>query len=93
MRRTAGSCYTTLVSIRLQVVKDEAEVAEYRRLAARDGLTLSEWVRQALRHAGRHKTSDGVDRKLAAIRAAARHDFPTADIDRMLREIESGYRA
>ena len=28
----------------------------------------------------------------AAIRAAARHDFPTGDIDRMLREIESGHR-
>jgi hypothetical protein len=25
------------------------------------------------------------------IRAAARHDFPSADIDRMLAEIESGY--
>ena len=66
---------------------DEAEVGEYRRLAARDGLTLSEWVRQALRHAGRHTTSGSVDRKLAAIRAAARHDFPTTDIDQMLREI------
>ena len=75
------------MSIRLQVVMDEAEVGEYRRLAARDGLTLSKWVRQALRHAGRHTTSGSVDRKLAAIRAAARHDFPTADIDQMLREI------
>lgn len=81
------------MSVRLQVVMDEVEVGEYRRLAARDGLTLSEWVRQALRHAGRRTTSGSVDRKLAAIRAAARHDFPTADIDQMLREIESGYRA
>ena len=31
---------------------------------------------------------DEVDRKLAAIRAAARYDFPTADIDQMLREID-----
>jgi hypothetical protein len=30
-------------------------------------------------------------RKLAAVRAAARHDFPTAEIDRMLEEIEQGY--
>ena len=71
---------------------DEAEVGAYRRLAARDGLTLSEWVRQKLRHAGRREASGGVDRKLDAIRAAVRNDFPTADIDQMLREIESGYR-
>ena len=90
--RMKGVRYTTLMSIRLQVVMDEAEVGAYRRLAARDGLTLSEWVRQKLRHAGRREASGGVDRKLAAIRAAARNDFPTADIDQMLREIESGYR-
>ncbi len=81
------------MSTRLQVVMDAVEVGEYRRLAARDGLTLSEWVRQKLRRAARDEPSGGVDRKLAAIRAAARHDFPTADIDRMLHEIESGYRA
>ena len=87
-----GARYTTRMSMRLQVVMDEAEVDAYRRLAARDGVTLSEWVRQKLRHAGRREASGGVDRKLAAIRAAARNDFPTADIDQMLREIESGYR-
>ncbi|MYD88462.1 MAG: antitoxin [Acidobacteria bacterium] len=80
------------MSIRRQVVMDEAEIGEYRRLAKRDGLTLSEWVRQKLRRAERKEASGSVDRKLAAIRAAARHDFPTADIDWMLREIESGYR-
>ena len=72
---------------------DEADVGEYRRLAARDGLTLSAWVRQKLRKAARDEPSGGVDRKLAAIRAAARHGFPTADIDQMLREIESGRRS
>lgn len=30
-------------------------------------------------------------RKLEAVRAAVAHEFPTADIDRMLREIEHGY--
>ena len=86
------SFYTTHMSTRLQVVMDEAEAGEYRRLAKRDGLTLSEWVRQKLRRAERDQTSGSLDRKLAAIRAAARHDFPTADVDQMLREIESGYR-
>ena len=81
------------MSMRLQVVMDDAEVDAYRRLAVRDGLTLSEWVRQKLRQAARHQASGSADRKLAAIRAAARNDFPTADIDQMLREIEAGYRA
>ena len=81
------------MSMRLQVVMDDAEVDAYRRLAVRDGLTLSEWVRQKLRQAARHQAPGGADRKLASIRAAARNDFPTADIDQMLREIESGYRA
>lgn len=71
----------------------EAEVHEYRRLASRAGLTLSEWVRQKLRRARREEPSGRADRRLAAIRAAARHEFPTADIDRMLSEIESGYRS
>lgn len=71
---------------------DEAEVDAYRRLAGREGLTLSEWVRQKLRHAGRREAAGGAEQKLAAIRAAARNDFPTADIDQMLQEIESGYR-
>ena len=78
---------------RLQVVVDEVEIGRYRRLATRDGLTLSEWVRQKLRLAARDETPGDTDRKLAAIRAAARHDSPTADIDQMLREIESGHRA
>ena len=72
---------------------DEVEVGEYRRLATRDGLTLSEWVRRKLRRAARDEPSGGVDRKLAAIQAAARHHFPTADIDQMLHKIESGYRS
>ena len=54
-------------------------------------MTLSEWARQALREAGRRAPTGQVERKLAAIRAACKHAFPTADVDQMLREIESGY--
>lgn len=80
------------MSTRLQVVMSEAEASEYRRLAARDGLTLSEWIRQKLRRTGRDAAPSNIERKLAAIRAAVRHEFPTADIDQMLSEIKSGYR-
>ncbi len=71
---------------------DEAEVRDYRRLAKRDGLTLAEWVRQKLRQAKREEPSVTAEKKLAAIRAATIHAFPTADIDQMLDEIEVGYR-
>lgn len=33
-----------------------------------------------------------VERKLRAIREAAKHEFPTADIEDMLREIDEGRR-
>ena len=88
----ATPVYTVVMGTRLEVVVSETEANEYRRLAARDGLTLSEWVRQKLRRAGRDETPGNIDRKLATIRAAVRHDFPTADIDQMLREIKSGSR-
>ena len=39
------------------------------------------------------RVEPGVDakKKLAVVRAAVRHSFPTADIDQMLAEIEQGY--
>ena len=52
-------------------------------------MTVAEWVRQALRRA-RQDHSATVETKLAAVAEAARHEFPTADIDVMLREIDAG---
>ena len=40
----------------------------------------------------RRGPSGSVAKKLEAVRVAARLEFPTADIDAMLTEIESGYR-
>jgi len=79
------------MSTRLQVVLEERELDEIRRAAAREGLTVSEWVRQSLRRARRAAGGGDPARKLAVIRAGAGHAFPTADIERMLAEIESGY--
>ncbi len=72
---------------------DEAEIAEYRRLAEREGMTLAEWVRQKLRRAGREEPTADVDHKLGAIRVAASNAFPAPHIEQMLGEIESGYRS
>ncbi|MEK6769985.1 MAG: antitoxin [Gemmatimonadota bacterium] len=79
------------MSKRLQVLLDEKEFKELRQTARRQRVTVAEWVRQALRSARRREPERDADRKLAAVRAAARHDLPTADIDTMLAQIESGY--
>ena len=77
------------MSKRLQVLFEDAEYLEIQASAHRCRMTVAEWVRQALRRA-RHDHPAAVDAKLAAVAEAARHEFPTADIDVMLREIESG---
>ena len=77
----------------MQVLFEDAEYRELQEAARRQGLTLAEWVRQALRAAFRAQPTDTADRKLAAVRAAAAHAFPTADIDAMLDEIARGYDA
>ena len=79
------------MSIRLQVVMSETELEAVRAAAREKGQTVSEWVRETLREARSKVAGGDAERKLAAIRAADRHGYPTADIDQMLAEIERGY--
>jgi hypothetical protein len=81
------------MSKRLQVLFDEAELSEIQETARRQKMTTAEWVRQAVRIARREAPGGDAQKRLEVIRAAARHDFPTADIDEMLAEIERGYRS
>jgi len=76
---------------RLQVLLEEAELRELQRVARARRMTVAEWVRQALREARRQEPLGDPAAKYRAVRAAAQHAFPTADIDQMLREIEHGY--
>ena len=79
------------MSERLQVLLDDADYRDLQRLARRKRMTVSEGVRYALRTARQQEPSIAPDRKLAVLRAAARHEFPSADIDQMLAEIEPGH--
>jgi hypothetical protein len=79
------------MSKRLQVLLEEPEWRDVQRAARARRMTVAEWVRQALRAARRQEPLGDAGRKLAVIRAAARHAHPTADIGRMLDEIERGY--
>jgi hypothetical protein len=79
------------VSKRLQVLLDEQELAELQEIARRRHMTLSEWVRQTLGEARLREPRRDAASKGRALRRAMQHDFPTADIDEMLAQIESGY--
>ena len=76
---------------RLQVILRDPEYREIQKAARSRHMSIAEWVRQALALARRREPSTDVGKKLEIIRAAARHQFPTGDIDAMLAEIESGY--
>ncbi len=77
---------------RMQVLIDETEYRRIQQVARRRGLTLAEWVRQALREAFRDEPLGERDKKLAAVRVAVSHEYPTADVDQMLDEISRGYQ-
>lgn len=79
------------MSKRLQVLLDDHEYAELRSTAERHGVTVSDWVRQVIRTARRREAAGDPARKLAALRAAMQHSFPTGDIEQMLEETERGY--
>lgn len=79
------------MSKRLQVVLRDEELEQIREVAREQGLTVSEWVRKVLQRASTEARTRDPARKLAAVRAAARHAAPTADIDQMLAEIGPGY--
>jgi Arc/MetJ-type ribon-helix-helix transcriptional regulator len=78
------------MSHRLQVLLDENEIAAVRAAARRRRLTLSEYVRQALRDA-REEPGAGTARKLTVVREASEHAYPTADPEAREREIVEGY--
>lgn len=79
------------MSKRLQVLLPDSEMDEIRRIAKRERVTVGEWVRHALRTARARQPLSEPQIKLKAIRQAADYSFPTADIQKMLAEIELGY--
>ena len=79
------------MSQRLQVLLDEMEFKEIRRIAKLRHLTVAEWVRQTLRAARQYEPVVDAKQKLAVVRESAQGAYPTADIDVMLSEIERGY--
>ena len=71
----------------------DPDYREIQRMARSRDMSIAEWVRQALDLARRKEPLGNAGRKLEAIRAAVKYDFPVGDIDEMLAEIEKGYTA
>jgi hypothetical protein len=76
---------------RLQVILQDPEYREIQRIARSRRMSIAEWVRQALEFAHRREPDGSTAKRLEVIHSAARHSYPTADIDTMLAEIEAGY--
>ncbi|MCV7379841.1 antitoxin [Mycobacterium alsense] len=81
------------MSKRLQVVLDFDEWEQLHQIARRHRTTVSEWVRRTLREAREREPGGDLDTKLRTIRTAVHHEFPTADIEQMLDEIDRGQAA
>ena len=79
------------MSKRLQVVLSDDEYRAMERMAKSRRMTVSSWVREALRSAQRLVPGARPDHKIAAVREAARFTYPTSDPAQMMAEIERGY--
>jgi len=75
----------------MQVLLEDAEYRRIQRIARRHHMTLAEWVRQALRAAVREEPEGDPGKRLAMVREAATHAYPSGDVGQMLEEIEAGY--
>jgi len=78
------------MTTRLQVLLEDDELAEIKRIAELQRMSVAEWVRQALRWARHDRPRYSVEQKLRVVREAARHGYPTGDIDQLLRETAHG---
>lgn len=78
---------------RLQVLLTDAEMSHIQRLAKRECLTVGEWVGQALRDARATRPVIDPETKLKAVLRATEYSFPTADLEQMLSEIQTGHES
>jgi hypothetical protein len=76
---------------RLQVILQDPDYREIQRAARTRRMSIAQWVREALTQARRKEGSGDVEKKIAALRAATKYEFPVGDIESMLAEIEQGY--
>lgn len=89
--RNAGPkpLYSVLVKTRLSLLIEDSDFCEIGRAARLRGLSVTAWVRQAVRAELERERERAVEAKLEVVRRAVKHSFPTCDIEQMLAEIGS----
>ncbi len=75
------------MSKRLQVLIEEKEYSQFKKLASKASMSLGEWVRQALRQAASSVAKHSSKQKLEALDRAFEYNFPSGDIEQILEEI------
>ncbi len=80
----------TSMTKRLQVLMPEERYREIQRIARSHGSSVGAWVRGVLEEAARREPRSSLERKVAAMRRAAKCQFPAPDIGQILAEIERG---
>jgi hypothetical protein len=90
--RNAGPkpLYSVLVKTRLSLLIEDSDFCEIGRAARLRGLSVTAWVRQAVRAELERERERAVEAKLEVVRRAAEHSGPTGDIQQMLAEIDLG---
>lgn len=82
--------YTHAMSKRLQVLLDEKELSQLRKVSRAKRTTVAEWVRESIRMRMQNEAEEPVEQRLAKVLGFARYAGPAADINQILAEIEKG---
>jgi hypothetical protein len=69
----------------------EEELEEIKESARAEGMTVSSWVRRAIRHERLERPGKSVRNKQKILSKAAEYGFPTGDYEEMAAEIEDDY--
>jgi hypothetical protein len=76
---------------RLQITLSDSEYQAVLNAARKKGMSVSQWIREALSASVGFEAKSEMARKLEALRVAATYEFPTGSIETMLADIEKGY--
>ena len=79
------------MSKRLQVLLEPKEYKSFQQLACEAGLSLGQWVREALRKVAVGSPQKSPREKIASIRRFSQYRSPSGPIEKILVEIEKGY--
>lgn len=78
------------MSKRLQILVSEEEAEQFRRSAAREHTSLSQWARRAMHDLRAREAGKSPEQKLRAVTRALECAHPTGDMEQLLAEIEAG---